>query len=58
MRRLLLVVLAALALPAAAHAKEITGLAVCGPADCEDADVSGFGHNAPFGGDSANRPRA
>jgi hypothetical protein len=56
MRRLLLVVLAALALPAVAHAKEITGLAVCGPADCEDADVSGFGHNAPFGGDSTGPP--
>src|SRR3954469_18654562 len=55
MRRLLLVVLAALVLPAAAQAKEITGLAVCGPSECEDADISGFGHAAPFGGD-ANGP--
>jgi len=56
MRRLLLVIVAALTLPAAAHAKEITGLAVCGPADCEEADVSGFGHDAPFGGDSVGPP--
>ncbi|HEV8249768.1 MAG TPA: hypothetical protein VGQ15_07325 [Gaiellaceae bacterium] len=57
MRRLLLVVLAALLLPAAAQAKEITGLAVCGPSECEDADVGGFGHAAPFGGDSTGPPR-
>jgi len=58
MRRLLLVIVAALTLPAAAHAKEITGLAVCGPADCEEADVAGFGHSAPFGGDSLGPPPA
>ena len=56
MRRLLLVFLTALVLPAAAHAKEVTGLAVCGPAECEDADVSGFGHAAPFGGDTNAPP--
>src|SRR5215211_4755692 len=56
MRRLLLVVLAALVLPAAAQAKEITGFAVCGPSECEDADVSGFGHAAPFW-DETNGPR-
>jgi hypothetical protein len=56
MRRLLLVVLAALVLPAAAHAKEVTALAVCGPAECEDADVSGFGHAAPFGSDTNGPP--
>ena len=56
MRRLLLVVLAALVLPAAAHAKEVTSLAVCGVAECEDVDVSGFGHAAPFGGDTNGPP--
>jgi hypothetical protein len=56
MRRILVVVLAALVLPAAAQAKEITGLAVCGPTACEDADVAGFGHEPPFGGDSAGPP--
>jgi hypothetical protein len=48
MRRLLLVVLAALLLPAAAHAKGITGFALCGPSECEDGDVSRLGHQAPF----------
>jgi len=56
MKRLLLVIVAALVLPAAANAKEITGLAVCGPADCEDADVSGFGHSGPFAGDTIGPP--
>jgi hypothetical protein len=52
MRRLLLVVVAALVLPAAAQAKELTALAVCGPGDCRDVDVSGFGHDAPFASDT------
>jgi hypothetical protein len=56
MRRLLLVVLAALALPAAAQAKEVTGLAVCGQVECKDVDVSGFGHAAPFGSDTNGPP--
>ena len=50
MRKLLAVVAAALALPAAAQAKEITGLAVCGPDDCEHAKITGFGHRDPIGG--------
>ena len=57
MRRLLLVVLVALVLPAAAQAKEITGVAVCGPTSCKDADVAGFGHAGPFGGASAGPPK-
>jgi hypothetical protein len=56
MRRLLLIVLAALVLPSVAYAKEVTALAVCGPAECEDADVSGFGHEAPFGDDTSAPP--
>jgi len=43
MRAVLPVVLAALLMPAAAQAKEITGLSVCGPSGCEEANVAGFG---------------
>lgn len=56
MRVLLLVVVAVLVLPAAVQAKELTGLAVCGPSECEDGDVSGFGHAAPFGGETNGPP--
>ena len=56
MRRVLVVLVAALVVPAAAQAKEITSLAVCGPATCEDADVAGFGHDAPFGGANKGPP--
>ena len=56
MRRLLLVVVVALVLPAAAQAKEVTGLAVCGQVECKDVDVSGFGHAAPFGSDTNGPP--
>jgi hypothetical protein len=53
MNRLLAVIAVALALPAAAQAKEIDGLAVCGPESCEDVDMGGFGHRDPIAGDSA-----
>lgn len=53
MKRVLAVIVAALALPAAAQAKEINGLAVCGPNSCEDVDMAGFGHRDPIAGDSA-----
>lgn len=48
MKRLLVVLLAALAFPAAAHAKEVTGLELCGASGCESTDVSGFGHADPL----------
>lgn len=44
---------AALALPAAAQAKEINALAVCGATSCVDVDLAGFGHRDPIAGDSA-----
>jgi hypothetical protein len=53
MKRLLVVIAVALALPAAAQAKEINGLAVCGPDSCDDVDMGGFGHGDPVAGDSA-----
>jgi hypothetical protein len=53
MKRLLAVFFAALALPAAAQAKEINALAVCGADACEDVDMAGFGHRDPIAGDSA-----
>jgi len=58
MRAVLPVVLAALLMPAAAQAKEITGLPVCGPSGCEEANVAGFGHAAPFGGALGGPPAA
>ena len=56
MRRVLLVLVAALALPAAAQAKEITSLALCGPDECSDVDATGYGHSGPFGGQSGGPP--
>ena len=53
MKWLLAVIVAALALPAAAQAKEVDALAVCGPDACEDVDLAGFGHRDPIAGDSA-----
>jgi hypothetical protein len=38
----------ALAVPAAAHAKELTGFKVCGPDACAGGKLSGFGHDGPF----------
>ena len=49
-------VVVALALPPAAQAKELTGLAVCGPESCERAEIAGFGHGDPFKGVAANPP--
>lgn len=50
MRRLLLVAVAALAFPAVAHAKEVTGLELCGPDGCKTTTVTGFGHDDPLAG--------
>lgn len=52
MKRLLVVFAVALAVPAAAaaQAKELTGFSLCGPDECHDGDMTGFGHNGPFGG--------
>jgi hypothetical protein len=48
MKRLLLAVLVALAVPAAADAKELTGFRLCGPDGCAGGKLSGFGHDGPF----------
>jgi hypothetical protein len=55
MKRLLAALVVVLALPAAAQAKEINALAVCGPDACEDVDMTGFGHHDPIAGDSATQ---
>ena len=55
MKRLLALIAVALALPAAAQAKEINALVLCGPTSCEDVDVAGFGHNDPIAGASATQ---
>jgi hypothetical protein len=55
MKTLLAVIAVALALPAAAQAKEINALVLCGPASCEDVDVADFGHNDPIAGASATQ---
>ncbi len=60
MKQMLIVMVAALALPAAAHGKEITGLAVCGANACEDVGVAGWAHQGPVDprsdGQAAPRP--
>ena len=56
MKRVLVVLVAALVLPATAQAKEITSLALCGPDECQDIDASGYGHSAPFGGETVGPP--
>ena len=49
MKRLLLAVLVALAVPATAEAKELTGFKVCGPDECASGGkITGFGHSGPF----------
>ena len=48
MKRLLLVLLVALAAPAAADAKELTGFKLCGPDGCSGGKMTGFGHDGPF----------
>jgi hypothetical protein len=49
-------VLIALALPGAAHGKEVTGVALCGPSACAEADRS-FGHQGlSLGGSIAPAP--
>jgi hypothetical protein len=49
---------AALALPTAAAAKELTSVAVCGPSGCASAALSGFGHDEPLYGSIGERPAA
>lgn len=56
MRRLLTVILAVLLFPAAAQAKEITGLAVCGPDECNETDAAGLGHDGFASGDAQQAP--
>lgn len=48
MKRALVAAVLVLALPAVAQAKELTGLAVCGPDGCKRTKLGGFGHEAPF----------
>ena len=48
MKRLLLAVLIALAVPGTAEAKELTGFKLCGPDGCAGGKLSGFGHDGPF----------
>lgn len=48
MKRLLLTILVALAVPGAAQAKELTGFQLCGPDGCTGGRMTGFGHDGPF----------
>ncbi len=55
MKTVLAALVVVLVLPAAAQAKEINALAVCGPNSCEDVDMAGFGHRDPIAGDSTTQ---
>jgi hypothetical protein len=49
MKRILVLAAAALALPAGAEAKGITGVTLCGPDGCKTGKLTGFGHRGPTG---------
>jgi hypothetical protein len=55
-RALLLALLVAMAVPATASAKELTGFTLCGPDGCRQTGVQGFGHEDPFSGDTEAAP--
>jgi hypothetical protein len=54
-KRLVLVMILALAAAGPASGKELTGFTLCGPDGCKTTTISGFGHNGPAGppGDAA-----
>jgi hypothetical protein len=55
-RALAFALLVAMAVPATASAKELTGFTLCGPDGCRQTDVQGFGHEDPFSGDTEAAP--